>query len=56
MFFVHFVYFPNYDLAQPMAELKAGRRVMLCSIPGHVCRPIRSEFSSVFSETRVNAG
>ena len=26
------------------------------SIPGYACRPNRSEFSMIFSETRVNTG
>ena len=36
--------------------LKTGRREVPGSNPGRVCRPSRSEFSVVFSETRVNTG
>ena len=36
--------------------LKTGRREVPDSNPGRDCRPIRSEFSVVFSETRVNTG
>ena len=39
-----------------MGTLKAGRREVPGSIPGRVCRPSRSEFSVVFSETRRNTG
>ena len=37
-----------------VSALKAGRREEggAGSIPGHACRPSRSEFSVVFSETR----
>ena len=35
---------------------KTGRREVPGSIPGRACRPSRSKFSVVFSETRVNAG
>ena len=36
--------------------LKTGRREVPDSNPGRACRPSPSEFSVVFSETRVNAG
>ena len=36
--------------------LKTGRREVPGSNPGRACRPSRSEFSVVFSETRVNTG
>ena len=36
--------------------LKTGRREVPGSTPGRTCRPSRSEFSVVFSETRVNTG
>ena len=36
--------------------LKTGRREGPGSNPGRACRPSRSEFSVVFSETRVNTG
>ena len=36
--------------------LKTGRREVPGSNPGRGCRPSRSEFSVVFSETRVNTG
>ena len=36
--------------------LKTGRPVVPGSILGRACRPSRSEFSVVFSETRVNTG
>ena len=35
---------------------KTGRRKVPGSDPGNACRPSRSEFSVVFSETRVNTG
>ena len=35
---------------------KTGRREMPVSNPGRACRPSRSEFSVVFSETPVNTG
>ena len=38
------------------SALKIGRRELPSSIPGHACRLSRSEFSVVFSETRVNTG
>ena len=34
--------------------LKTGRREVTGSNPGRACRPSRSEFSVVFSETRLN--
>ena len=34
--------------------LKTGRQELPGSLPGRACRPSRSEFSVVFSETRVN--
>ena len=39
-----------------VVTLKSGRREVLGSIPDHACRPNHSEFSVVFSETRVNTG
>ena len=36
--------------------LKTERREVPGSNPGRACRPSRSEFSVVFSETRVNTG
>ena len=36
--------------------LKTGRRELPGSNPGRACRPSRSEFSVVFSETRVDTG
>ena len=38
------------------SALKPGRREVPASIPGRACRPRCSEFSVVFSETRVNTG
>ena len=38
------------------SALKTGRRQLPGSILDHACRPSRSEFSLVFSETRVNTG
>ena len=35
---------------------KTGRREVPGSFLGRACRPSRSEFSVVFSETRVNTG
>ena len=39
-----------------VVTLKTGRREVPCSNAGRACRPSRSEFSVVFSETRVNTG
>ena len=36
--------------------LKIGRREVPGSNPGRACRPRRSVFSVIFSETRVNTG
>ena len=36
--------------------LKTGRREVLGSNLGRACRDSRSEFSVIFSETRVNTG
>ena len=36
--------------------LKTGRREVPGSNPGRACRPIRLQFSVIFSETRVNIG
>ena len=36
--------------------LRSGRQEMSGSIPGNACRPSRSEFPVVFSETRSNTG
>ena len=36
--------------------LKTGRREVSASNPGRACRPSHSEFSVVFSESRVNTG
>ena len=38
------------------SALKTGRREVPGSIPGRACRPRRSDFSVVFTETRVNTG
>ena len=38
------------------SALKTGRREVPDSIPGRACRSSRSEFSVVFSETRLNTG
>ena len=38
------------------SDLETGGREVPCSIAGPACRPSRSEFSVVFSETRVNTG
>ena len=39
-----------------LVALKTGRREMPGSNPDRACRPSCSEFSVVFSETRINAG
>ena len=39
-----------------MVTLQTGRRKVPGSNPSRACRPSRSEFSMVFSETRVNTG
>ena len=47
----------NYDPTSGTAvTLKTGRREVPGSNPGRAGRPSRSEFSVVFSETRVNTG
>ena len=38
------------------ATFKTGRREVPGSKPGRACQPSRSEFSVVFSETRLNMG
>ena len=38
------------------SALKTGRRVLPRSIPDLACRPSCSEFSVVFSKTRLNTG
>ena len=38
------------------SALKIGRREVPDSILGRACRPTRSEFPVVFSETRLNTG
>ena len=38
------------------SAFKTGRREMTGYIPGRACRPIRSKFSMIFSEIRVNTG
>ena len=38
------------------SALKTGRREVPGSIPARACRPNYSEFSVVFSETRLNTG
>ena len=45
-------YFKNYAVLRS----KSGRREMPGSTLGRAYRPSRSEFSLVFSETRVNTG
>ena len=42
--------------ALPVAEWFCGRREVPGSIPDRASRPSRSEFSMVFSETRLNTG
>ena len=37
-----------------VVALKTRRREVAGSSPGRACRPSRSQFSVVFSETRVN--
>ena len=39
-----------------MVALKTDRRKVTGLNPGRACQPSRSEFSVVFSETRVNTG
>ena len=48
-----------YDPAPPMGErfpFKFGKWEMLGSILGRACRPSRTKFSVIFSETRLNTG
>ena len=47
---------PRHPQKLSISALKVGRREVPGSIFGRACRPIRSEFSVVFSETRVNTG
>ena len=42
--------------SRELITLKTGRREVSGSNPGRAYRPKRSEFSVVFSETRVNTG
>ena len=46
----------NSSTSGGVVTLKTGRREVPGSNPGRACRPTRSEFSVVFSETRVNIG
>ena len=48
--------FPYSPTSGTAVTLKTGRREVPGSNPGRACRPSRSEFSVVFSETRVNTG
>ena len=50
------VYIPNWLHQWPIdsSALKTGWREVPNSIPGLTCRPSRSKFSVVFSETHVN--
>ena len=51
--FLHYIAPP---VAKPVVvTLKTGRREVPGSNPGSACRPSRSEFFVLFSETRVNA-
>ena len=51
MFFMHTT---SLNKDSPFCAFETDRREMLSSIPGHVCRPSRSEFTLVFSESRIN--
>ena len=53
--YVHFIIIRPHQWRRGSA-LKAGKRVVTGSIPGHACRPSHSKFSVVFSETRVITG
>ena len=50
----------SHDYISPTSgsaiTLKTGRPEVPGSNPGRACRPSRSEFSVVFSETRLNTG
>ena len=46
----------SYKVSETVVTLKTGKREVPCSNPGRACRPSRSEFSVVISETRVNTG
>ena len=48
---IHIAYCPTSGVA---VTLKTGRREVSGSNRGRACRPSRSEFSMVFSETRIN--
>ena len=46
----------NSPTSGTAVTLRTGRREVPGSNPGRACRPSHSEFSVVFSETRVNTG
>ena len=46
----------TYPTSGSVVTLKTGTREVPRSNPGCACRPSRSEFSVVLSETSVNAG
>ena len=48
------IYSTSGSTSGSAVTLKTGRREVPGSNPGRACRPSRSEFSAVFSETRVN--
>ena len=48
--------YPEKKNTGTAVTLKTGRREVPDSNAGHACRPSLSEFSVVFSETRVNTG
>ena len=50
------VFFLSRPTSGRVVTLETGRREVPGSNPGRACRPRRSEFSAVFSETRVNTG
>ena len=53
----YLVYTSEYGLTSGgVVALRTGRREVPGLNPGRACRPSRSEFSMVFSETCVNKG
>ena len=48
--------YPGDPTSGRVVTLETGRWEVPGYIPGRACRPSRSEFSVVFSETRVNTG
>ena len=52
--FISRINFDQNPFIRPSGYAQSGRREVPGSFLGHACRPTHSEFSVVFSETRVN--